>query len=275
MILESVSDIFTGREKRLSRAWQWVRSDFADEFHQLTASGADRESSGNAIIWNTRHKYTLRIQTQGGKVVAFKRYRKLRCFPYLYHSTPTAREAENYQRLQLLGLPMAELLAVGDDRSFFRPRSSFIVTEFARNCQDGRVFYPGGKLERETTWRDEFCRRNFELIAKLHDAGIYHRGFTPANELWRLRPVPDAAGNRLDIVWIDVASCRKLSNAALREKIPDDFVNFLRFFQFAPEEYHAFLQAYCGKVQVKRFELEALFREVQARLSLGSVKHTH
>ena len=264
---EFISEIFTGKEIRLSRSWQWLRTDFADEFHQLTAEGADREDSGHEIIWNTRHKYTLKIRTAAGRVVAFKRYRQLRLFPYLYHPTPTAREAVNYQKLQLLGLPMARLLAVGDERDCFRPRSSFIVTEFAENCQDGRAFYPGGELEHETGWRDEFCRRNFELIAKLHDAGIYHRGFTPANELWRKRPAPDENGNLLDIVWIDVASCRRLPTAVLKKKIPDDFVNFLRFFQFREKEYRSFLDAYCKAVTVKRFEADALFESVKSRLA--------
>ena len=267
MVKEVVSDIFTGKEIRQSSSWQWLRTDFAEDFHRLTAAGADREDSGNEIIWNTRHKYTLKIQAPSGRVIAFKRYRTLRLFPYLYHTTPTAREALNYQKLQLLGLPMANLLAVGDDRKCFRPNSSFIVTEFAANCQDGRAFYAGGKLEKETAWRDEFCRRNFELIARLHDAGVYHRGFTPANELWRTRPAPDEQGNQLDIIWIDVASCRKLPSPVLRKKIPDDFVNFLRFFQFPEAVWHTFLQAYCQTVKVRRFEPEELFAEVRKRLA--------
>ena len=266
MISESVSAIFTGREIRQSHAWQWLRTDFAEEFHQLTAAGADRDDSGSEIIWNTRHKYTLKIRTAAGRVVAFKRYRTLRLFPYIYHMTPTAREALNYQKFQLLGLPMARLLAVGDDRRRFRPLSSFIVTEFAENCRDGRTFYPGGELESKTAWRDEFCRRNFELIAKLHDAGIYHRGFTPANELWRPRPEPDEAGNELDIIWIDVASCRKLPAGWLRKRIPDDFVNFLRFFDFPTDTIRGFLQSYCNAVKVPRFDSDELCAEVETRL---------
>lgn len=267
MLKEVVSDVFTEKAIRLSGSWQWLRSDFADDFHQLTGQGGDREDSGHEIIWNTRHKYTLKIPAASGRTVAFKRYRSLRLFPYLYHTTPTAREALNYQKLQLLGLPMANLLAVGDEREFFRPKSSFIVTEFAENCQDGRAFYPGGKLEHETRWRDEFCRRNFELIARLHDGGYFHRGFTPANELWRARPAPDENGNLLDIVWIDVASCRKLPSPLLKKKIPGDFANFLRFFQFTEEQHRFFLQAYCNAAKVKRFGLDELCAGVKTLLA--------
>ncbi|MBO4631704.1 MAG: hypothetical protein J5858_07250 [Lentisphaeria bacterium] len=134
MAREFISEIFTGKEIRLCGSWQWLHKSFAEEFHQLTAENADRSDySGQEIIWKTRHKQTLKIQTSAGRVIAYKQYSKLRLFPYLYHSTPTAREAMNYQHLEMLGLPMAKLLAVGDDRIFFRPRSSFIVTEFAEN----------------------------------------------------------------------------------------------------------------------------------------------
>ena len=265
MFTETVSDKFTWSVSRLSHSWHWLRTDFAEEFRQILTDGADRDGSGNEILWNTKHKYTLKIRTAAGRDVALKRYRKLRFFPYAHHRSPMVAEALNYQRFLDLGLPMAQLLAVGDTRHFFRPVTSFIVTEFAANCLDGRVFYPDGELEHETALRDEFIRCNFALLAKVHDAGICHGGFTPANELWRRRSAPDADGNQLEIVWIDVAKCRRLPAPLLRRKIPVDFVNFLRFFRFSPEEIRGFLQVYCGAVKVVRFAPEELVREV-ARL---------
>ena len=268
MFTETVSDKFTRSATRLSHSWHWLRTDFAEEFRQILADGADRDDSGNEILWNTRHKYTVKIRTSAGRVVALKHYRTLRFFPYVHHRTPVAAEALNYQRMLDLGLPMAQLLAVGDTRHFFRPITSFIVTEFAANCRDGGVFRPGRDMEQKTVWRNEFIRRNFILLAKLHDAGIYHRGFTPMNELWRPAAVPDAAGNQLEIVWIDVASCRKLPSFVLRKKIPDDLVNFLHFFRFTPEEIREFLQVYCDAVKVVRYAPEELFREVERRLEI-------
>ena len=268
MTVQTVSDIFTGKEIRFSRSWCWLRTDFAGEYGEMIRSGANREDSGNEFLWNTKHKFVLKIRTSAGRVIAIKQYRRLRMFPYLFHATPPAQEALNYQRFELLGLPMAQLLGAGDQRSCFRPQSSFLITEFAENCRDGRPFYPDGELAGETLWRDEFCRRNFQLLAKLHDANYYHRGFTPANELWRKRPEPDSEGNLLDIVWIDVASCRKLSNAGMKRMIPDDFVNFLRFFRFTAEQRRAFLDAYCAAAKVRRFEPEELFEEVEKRLAV-------
>ena len=266
MISECISDTFTGKEISLFHAWRWIRSDFAGEFQKLTEEGADRPDSGNPIIWRTRHKYTLLIRTCTGRPVAFKRHHTLRMLPYLYYFVPTTREALNYQRLQQLGLPMAKVLAAGTVRHFFRPKSSFLVTEFEENTLDGRAFCPGGEMEHEAAWRDEFCRQNFRMIAKLHDAGYVHRNFTPANELWRKRETPDSSGNQLEIIWIDVASCRHLPGLLLRKAIPDDLAKFLRFFQFEPEKYREFLQTYCNSATVKRFEPQKLFHEVRTRL---------
>ena len=269
MTTENVSDAFTGKESRFSRTWRWIKTGFEDDFRRIIETGSFREDSGNEILWKTRNKYTIRITAASGKSVAFKYYKKLRLFPYLYHTSPVTREALNYQRMTTLGLPMARLLAVGDERKFFRPLSCFIATEFAENCLDGRVFYPDGAMERESELRDEFCRRNFELLATLHDSGYYHRGFTPANELWRMK------GKSMELIWIDVASCRKLPSPLLRKKIPEDFVNFLRFYRYEPEEYRQFIQSYCDAAKVKRVEPEELFRAVRTRLEDPSLKRHH
>ena len=267
MFTETVSDKFTRSAMRLSHSWHWLRTDFADEFRQILADGTYRDDPGSEILWNTRHKYTVKIRTSAGRFVALKRYRKLRVFPYIHYRTPMVAEARNYQRFLDLGLPMAQLLAVGDTRHFFRPVTSFIVTEFAANCLDGRVFYPDRELAHETAWRDEFIRRNFALLAKVHDAGICHGGFSPSNELWRRRSAPDTDGHQLEIIWIDVARCKKLPAPVLRRKIPVDFVKFLQFFRFSQEEIRGFLQTYYDAAQVRLFVFEDLLTEVMVRLA--------
>ena len=64
-----------------------------------------------------------------------------------------------------------------------------------------------------------------------------------------------------------MASCRKLSNAGMKRMIPDDFVNFLRFFHFTAEQRRTFLEAYCAAVRIRRFRPEELFEEVEKRLA--------
>lgn len=275
MTTEIVSNAFTGKENCFSHTWLWVKKGFEDDFRHIINDGLFREDSGNQIIWKTRNKYTIRIVDDSGKSEAFKYYRKLRLFPYLYHASPVVREAANYQKMADLGFPMAKLLAVGEKRRFFRPLASFIMTEFAEDYLDGRVFYPDGSMSHESELRDDFCRRNFRLLAKLHDAGFYHRGFTPANELWRMRESPDRKEKTMELIWIDVATCRKLPAALLRKKIPEDFVNFLRFYRYEPEEYMQFIRLYCEAAKVPRIGPEELFRAVRIRLEDPSLKRHH
>ena len=79
----------------------------------------------------------------------------------------------------------------------------------------------------------------------------------------------------MELIWIDVASCRKLPSPLLRKKIPEDFVNFLRFYRYEPDEYRQFIQSYCDAAKVKRIGPEVLFRAVRIRLEDPSLKRHH
>lgn len=268
MTTETVSEVFTLQAVRFSHSWLWARPAFRESLRRIKADGAWRPDSGHEVLWRTRHKYTLKIplaDKQGA--VAFKCYPAMRLFPYLYYTSPTTREADNYCRLEALGLPMARVLAVGSERFCFLPRSCFIVTEFAEGFRDGCVFFPGAELEAKHEWRDEFCRRNFALVAKLHDIGFYHRGFTPGNVLWRARETPDGEGNALELRWIDVATCHAERGERLRRRIAEDLAHFLRPWEFSPERHRELLKIYLGAAQVRRFELEELFVMVEAALA--------
>jgi tRNA A-37 threonylcarbamoyl transferase component Bud32 len=48
-----------------------------------------------------------------------------------------------------------------------------------------------------------------KLLAKLHRSGAVHGGFTPRNELYVLTG-DDTDGQRLNVVWIDLATCKKV-----------------------------------------------------------------
>ena len=121
MSREYISDIFNGNVLHYAASWQWVRSDFADDFYALLDSGAFTPGEGSEVIWRTRHKYTLKITAPSGRVVAFKHYDQLRGLRK-FVASPTFKEAVNYQQLTSLGLPMAQLLAVGDERRCFTQR---------------------------------------------------------------------------------------------------------------------------------------------------------
>ena len=63
---------------------------------------------------------------------------------------------------------MARLLAAGDTRRNFILQDSFLVTEFAAGCRDGRVFIRGGELAGETGLRRAFIEENLSYLAKMH-----------------------------------------------------------------------------------------------------------
>ena len=264
---EFVADDFSWKMIRFSHSWRWVRREFAEELRRIEETGGWRPEAGHPVIWRTACKYVLKIALPSGRSVAYKRYTSMRLIPYLHYWSPTSREAVNYARMAKLGLPMARLLAAGGIRTCFLPKSCFIVTEFAEGFRDGRPFMPGGERAGETALRDEFCRRNFALIARLHDIGWYHRGFTPMNELWRELPEPDAEGNRLELRWIDVATCHWAWGRWLRRRIADDLAQFLQYWDFAPERRAELLRIYLAAAKVKRFAFEDLSRAVEAALA--------
>lgn len=261
---ETVSDRFTGFEWTPLRPWCWIRRDAA-ELRDVLRAGPPGVDSGSEVLWRTKNKYVLRLKTASGLDLAYKCGRNIRWLPYGFSWTQAVKEAYKLKRLAHVGLPLVKLVAVGEDRGFFRIRSAFLVTEFADGFLDGRHFFES--LSHETALRDEFTRGNFVLLARLHDAGFFHGGFTPMNELWRRLPEPDAEGRRMEIRWIDVARCRRAWGRGLKRRIVRDLGDFLRFYPFTAEERRAHLQVYLEATKVKRFELDTLCRAVEEELA--------
>lgn len=248
-----VSEIFQKKYIRYSGSWTWLRSGFEEEYDRLRSGNLLLEDGPGEKIWNTKSKFALKVD-DGRRTVVFKTYRKMREVHYMFHISPLAFEAVNYGKLEQMGFPMAKLLAVGDMRKCFLCKSGFLMTEFVENSFDGRVFMPGGSHADNKALRDDFCRAHLGWLAKLHDAGIFHRAFTPANLLWRF----GKDGKTLEPIWIDVASCRKKSSQTLRKLIPQDPANLFAWFELSREEVHAMLEFYYGKLQNRRMTFERL-----------------
>ena len=86
------------------------------------------------------------------------------------------------------------------------------------------------------------------------------------NELWRKLPEPDAEGNRLDIRWIDIATCSRAWGQKLKRLIAEDLGNFLRFYAFTEAERREHLRVYLEAAKVRRFDLDSLCRAVEEEL---------
>lgn len=253
---------------KIFQSWEYINPDFADDMKILRQSGELHRTGKHLVIWHTKQKFVMRVETPSGRVAAFKIYDKLRNPRkfFLRHS-PTAAEAINYQRIADIDIAVPQLLAAGDVRCRGQLKNSFIVTEFAEGFSDGRDFFGDGVHAGNIVLRDEFIRRAMMLLARCHDHRILHRGYTPANILSRVRESADADGNNLDIMFIDVASCRKLPRWLLKLKLMVDFIMFFRFFDLDAAQRKEFLQHYINAAEKPLFRLDVLAEKVEKALS--------
>ena len=250
---------------KLFSSWSYFNADHP-EIKELLAQKNDLVPGGKyPVLWHTRHKFVLKLTLADGREVVYKAPERIKgVHKYLFRPGPYGMEALNFSRLISMGLPMVKLVASGEERHCFVLKSGFVVTEFASGFSDGRDFLPGAVRENEKNLVDEFVGRNFAYLAKMHASGVIHRGFTPANLLYRLRSEPDGENNLLDILWIDVASCKKLfAGIGLRRGIARDIALFFHYFNFSREEKLRYIGIYCANDPEKRFTAESLAELVE------------
>lgn len=244
--------LFSGRFISLMSSWSYCKDAFAADFEDLKSSGAFLESGPGEKIWETKSKYVLKLPVSEGFAAVYKGYRRIsKGMSYLLRPSPCGMEAMNYRRIASLGIPLPEFLAAGEKRSFFVLKDAFFITRFAEGFQDGRVFLPGGTMEHEGQVKKEFLHRHLRFLARCHDGGILHRGFTPANIMWKKRSAPDADGCMLDLLWIDLASCRRLPLFILNARCAEDLSLCLSPLKLPPEELDELVEAYCSARQKK------------------------
>lgn len=196
--------------RRLSSSWCYVKDSFLKEFETLSKRGEFSESGSGENIWDTGKKFVLKISLDGGGAVVYKSFRSVaKPAKFILRPSPCGFEAHNYSLIGALGIPLPELLAAGDTRKNFILENAFLITRFAEGFYNGRQLLKGELFEERSDLMEELLRRNMPLLARCHDAGIIHRGFTLANLMWRELPEPDSEGNKLELLWIDLGSCRR------------------------------------------------------------------
>lgn len=218
------------------------------------------------VIWKTRNKEVRKISLPseyGGITLVFKDYDGIKPLRYALRCSKTALEAANYRAFSELGIPMATLLFAGDNRTRFRLDRSFLATQFAEGYSDGREFLPGG------TWcgtpeQKLFIDRNLVYVAKLHAVHCFHKAARVFNFLWK----PIENGD-IDIVWIDVASCRFLSvpNCVFRKYLVKDLANFFHDLELPEAEVREALESYRQNNPRCLFSGEELYQAVAAAVA--------
>ena len=250
---------FSPKMIRTSRTWGWVRSDFSEEFSRLSDAGALQPGGISETIWSTRSKYVLKVATSLGFDIAYKSFFKITGkTKYLFRSSPCAAEAANYIRLAELGFPLPDLLAVGEMRCCGILKNAFMVSRFIDDYRTGLDFFRDGIHVGDEPLFLEFCRGNLKLLARLHDLGIVHRGFTPGNLLYRNDP------DGMKFCWIDVASCRR--SAISTPQIATDMFHLFRYLKTTPENRRALEAWYLDAVKIRRTNLDELFETVEKRI---------
>lgn len=253
---------------RLRCSWSWVQESFASDLEKIFQSDLLLENGPSERIWSTKQKFVLKVHTPEGRVAAYKTYRYIK-HPraHIFRASPTGLEAVNYAMLEEMSLPMAKLLAVGETRKFFLIKTAYLITEFVEGSRDGTAFLTNGAFAENEAYKKEFCLKNLSYLAKLHDHGVIHNGTAPYNMLWKEKESSGRReGDTLEVVWIDVATCRKRSfGKKFIKMVRNDLKKFLTPFAFSREEMLALMRHYCEAVHYS--EKEALFSELTGDFS--------
>ena len=252
---------------RLSSSWQYVSPEFRDELKDMLASAENLAPDGNIpVLWQTRNKFVLLLELPSGRKVVFKAPARIKNFlKYCLRPSPWGKEASNFYRIRQMGIPTVHFLAAGEFRRFFKLRKGFLITEFAEGFSDGFDFVPGGALADEPVLVRKFVEQNFRLLAILHNNCFAHNGFTPANMLYRKHTGAGDGDSPLEILWIDLASCSRISlpwNSCRR--FAQDMVHFFSYFNFTDDEKRHYLEIYCRESRCPGMTPEKLLKLVKS-----------
>ena len=251
---------FSPRMIRMFRSWGWARSDFAEEFRQLSDAGAFRPDGISEVIWRTRTKFVLRTKTSLGFDVAYKSFFEVRnVHHYLLRPSPCADEAANYALLKEMGFPLPDLLAVGELRCGPLLKNAFMVSRFVEGFRNGADFFGEGAHVNDEALLKEFCGNHLALLAKLHDRGYLHGGFTPANLLYRREH-----GGGMKLCWVDVAECSR--SRLTVPMIADDIIRLFRYLKISSKVRRELEAAYLKAAKVPRTTADELYDVLEKRI---------
>lgn len=253
--------VFSPPVFRTLRSWSWARSDFADEFRRLSDAGAFRSDGPSETIWRTRAKFVLRAKTSLGFDVAYKSFFEVKnVHHYLLRQSPCAAEAANYALLADFGFPLPDLLAAGELRCGPLLKNAFMVSRFVEGFRNGLDFFKEGIYTNDEPLLKEFCRAHLALLAKLHDRGYAHGGFTPANLLYRREP-----GGGMKLCWVDVAECSR--SPLTVPMIADDIIRLFRYLKLSPAVRRELEAAYLEAAKVPRTNADELYGVLEKRIA--------
>lgn len=228
-------------------SWYSCMPEFEPVLLRLRSGGMPEDGQTRKLINFSSGKWVYRCQSDGYDF-AYKTQEGKSFWRYLIRPSLPLRETCNYRILRKLNIPVPQVLAVGDTRCCFVLKESFLITEFLDDTKDGRVFMPGGMFREgaEELCRS-FCEGHLQLLARLHDAGYFHKAFHPRNLLFR-----NGNNSNPELFWIDVARLRKAVN--IRRAVIVDLHTFFRDMLLPYSEVLRLIQFYLDAVGIKHFD---------------------
>ena len=203
-------------------SWTRVSDEFRDAFRWFL----EHPDFPAEVLWNTRSKSVCRAQCPAelysGDVV-IKSYYEQRFLRYFLRPSLACREAEGFLTVRKFGIPTAEVLAYGENRSVWWLSSSFMITRYVPDTRNGAYFCRGNGPGYGSADQMVFCLKLMEMLATLHRNGFCHEGTHPRNFLW------SGTGEGMRIVWIDLASVKSHPDPTLfKQKVIADLKAFFR-----------------------------------------------
>ncbi len=240
---------------RLGRDWFYAAPAFAAAFEFLRNDPAALKAG--TVIWHAGENDVIRLRLPeqfGDFDVVYKQTEGMPKWRHAVRASTALKEAANYLMLAKLGFPCAEMLAVGEGRTWRYWHSAFLVTRFAEGYQDGRHILPGFDHGDDIAMRDKVIRACLSCLAKLHQHRLYHKAFKLYNILWR--DEGETAGLKL----IDVSSCKLVRFRPFLPYRIKDLADFFKPFDFSDRELTSWLDHYNAEGQEKTEQLLQLLR---------------
>ena len=229
------------RAEKRRTSWYIAHREFAPLLEELRKNPLPATPEAG-LIYTSAGKYVWKLECptpQGSTVIAYKTNPGKTPWRYIFKSSLPVREVRNYLRFEKLGIPVAPVMAVGDDRENFILKETFIITGFVKDTADGTQFMEGGSFYTDTENKLIFSRLNLELLAKVHHASVFHKAFHPRNLLWR------GTGKEMEIFWIDVARCRPFPRRKMRYAVIKDLHTFFSDMRLTRTQVAELLEYYC------------------------------
>lgn len=233
--------------RQMCSSWRWLSPDFSQHWDFMERHSGLQSS--DELLWRTSDKNVVRIDLPSGVSVAWKNHSSPRWWRYFYRPSMAWRERRGYQVLSDCRIPCPQIVTCGDIRTAGYLHRCYFATVFAQDYRMGWDMRYGDKHKLPHELRLEFCRQNLAYIARFHQQRFMHGGFRTRNILWKINEQ-----QKLDLLWIDVATARPLTGKKLQQGRQQDLRAFFKSMALPNDDEQKLRQEYEALLQDKSWK---------------------